>query len=206
LEARRALGTFGFILAALMLGACGSEPRQDENEPKGDYKVDVTRASFPEQQKLAKRSTLQITIRNAGDKTIPNLAVTVNGFDRRVNDPDLADPNRPIFVVNGRPAEIGGFPEAKEAAPKGGETAYVNTWALGRVKAGDEKTFKWTVTAVRAGSFRVKYVVAAGLDGKARAITDGGGRPVGSFAGTVSDTPPQSRVADDGETVVNGTR
>jgi hypothetical protein len=189
-----------------MLAACGSQPRQDENEPKGDYKVEVTRASFPEQQKLAKRSKLAITIRNAGDKTIPNLAVTVNGFDRRVSEPDLADPNRPIFVVNGRPASIGGFPEAKEDAPRGGETAYVNTWALGQVKAGDQKTFKWTVTAVKAGPFRIKYVVAAGLDGKARAIDSAGGRPVGSFTGTVSDRPPQSRVADDGETVINGTR
>src|SRR3954465_2893771 len=82
LEARRALGILGSA-SAVMLAACGSQPRQDENEPKGDYKVEGTRASFPEQQKLAKRSDLAIPIRNAGDKTIPNLAVTVNGFDRR---------------------------------------------------------------------------------------------------------------------------
>jgi hypothetical protein len=206
LEARRALGILGSVSAAATLAACGSQPRQDENEPKGDFKVEVTRASFPEQQKLAKRSNLEIRIRNAGNKTIPDLAVTLTGFDRRVNDPDLADPSRPIFVINGRPHSIGGFPEAKEAAPKGGETAYVGTWALGKVKAGDEKTFKWTVTAVKAGPFRIKYVVAAGLDGRARAIAPGGGRPVGSFSGTVSDKPPQSRVADDGKTVINGTR
>jgi hypothetical protein len=188
------------------LTACGSQPRQDEDEPKGDFRVEVTRASFPSQQKLAKRSDLVISVRNAGDRTIPNLAVTVNGFESRVSDPDLADPSRPRFVINGRPVEIGGFPEAKEASPKGGETSYVNTWALGKVKPGGEKTFKWTVTAVKAGPFRLRYVVAAGLDGKARAVAEGGGRPVGSFSGTVSDTPPQSRVADDGETVVSGTR
>lgn len=206
LEARRALGILGSVSAAATLAACGSQPRQDANEPKGDFKVDVRRASFPEQQKLAKRSKLAITIRNAGNRTIPNLAVTVNGFDKRSTDPNLADPNRPVFVVNGRPASIGALPEAKEAAPSGGETAYVDTWALGPVKAGDEKTFKWTVTAVKAGPFRIKYTVAAGLNGKARAVVAGGGRPVGSFAGTVSDKPPQSRVADDGHTVINGTR
>src|SRR4051794_14213506 len=143
LEARRALGILGSI-SAVTLAACGSQPRQDEKEPKGDFKVEVTRASFPEQQKLGKRSHLVITVRNTGDKAIPDLAVTVNGFDKRVRDPDLADPSRPIFVINGKPELIAGLPEAKEAAPSGGETAFVNTWALGRVNAGAGKTFKWT--------------------------------------------------------------
>jgi hypothetical protein len=189
-----------------MLAACGSQPRQDESEPKGNFKVEVTRASFPSQQKLAKRSDLVIVVRNSGNKEIPNLAVTLNGFDKRVDNPDLADPNRPLFVVNGRPQSIGGFPEAKDAAPSGGETALVNTWALGKVKAGDEKTFKWTVTAVKAGSFHISYKVAAGLQGKAKAVGPDGAQPTGAFSGSVSDTPPQSRVADDGHTVVNGTR
>jgi hypothetical protein len=205
LEARRALGILGSA-SAVMLAACGQQPRQDENEPKGNFKVEVTRASFPSQQKLAKRSNLVIVVRNNGDKTVPNLAVTLNGFDRRVNDPDLADPNRPIFAVNGRPQSIGGFPEAKEAAPAGAETALVNTWALGKVRPGKEKKFKWTVTAVKAGPFHISYKVAAGLNGKARAVGPDGTAPRGRFDGTVSDTPPQSRVADDGHTVINGTR
>jgi hypothetical protein len=205
LEARRALGILG-SLSAVALAACGTQPRQDESEPKGNFKVEVTHASFPEQQKLAKRSNLVITVRNRGDKTIPDLAVTVGGFDTRVDNPDLADPIRPIFVVNGKPETIGGFPEAKEAAPGGGETALVNTWALGKIKPGAETTFKWTVTAVKAGPFRIKYVVAAGLQGKAKAVAPDGGRPQGVFSGTVSNTPPQSRVADDGHTVINGTR
>jgi hypothetical protein len=188
------------------LAACGSQPRQDESEPKGNFKVEVTHASFPVQQKLAKRSDLVISVRNAGDKAIPNLAVTVNGFDKRVSEPDLADPTRPVFVINGKPETIGGFPEAKEAAPGGGQTAFVNTWALGKVNPGRVATFRWTVTAVKAGPFRLSYRVAAGLQGKAKAVALGGGPVLGSFKGTVSDTPPQSRVADDGHTVINGTR
>ena len=194
------------LFATLIIGACGGEKRQDEDEPSGRYEVEVVEADFPERQKLAKRSNLVIKVRNAGTKTIPNIAVTVNGFSKRKDDPDLADPNRPIFVINGRQKQIGGFPEAKEAAPEGGETAYVGTWALGRLKPGKEKTFRWSVTAVDAGRFQIKYRVAAGLDGKAKAVDGNGQAPTGVFAGTISDEAPDARVAEDGETVVDGTR
>ena len=177
------------------------------NEPNGKFPVDVLQARFPTQQKLAKRSTLLIKVRNAGDKTIPNIALTVVGFDEHKNNPSLADPNRPVFVVNGIPKSLGGFPESKEASPPGCETAYVDTWACGPLSAGKERTFKWSVTAVRAGPFRIRYKVAAGLNGKAKAV-DRNGRlwPGGAFAGTISNTPPQARVADNGTTVVTGTR
>ena len=204
---RAALAGVLGCLVAVGPAACGSsQKRQDEDEPKGTFPVQVVEATFPERQKLAKRSELKIVVRNAGTRTIPNVAVTVDGFYRRVDDPDLADPNRPIFVINGQPKEIGGFPESKEAAPEGGETAYVSTWALGRLKPDKEKTFKWSVTAVKAGPFRLKYTVAAGLDGKAEAEDAAGGRPVGVFSGTISDAPPDTRVAEDGESVVSGTR
>jgi hypothetical protein len=68
------------------------------------------------------------------------------------------------------------------------------------------KHFEWTVTAVEAGPFTISYTVAAGLDGKAKAEDPSGGIPRGSFAGTVSDVPPQARVADDGHTIIHGTR
>jgi hypothetical protein len=205
LEARRA----GCLTcaAALALSACGGGERQDENEPKGNFQVEVVDASFPKKQKLAKRSNLVITVRNDDDRAIPNIAVTVDGFDQRKEDPDLADPERPVFVVNGVPVEVGGFPESKDASPRGCDTAYVNTWACGRLSPGDEKTFRWTVTAVEAGPYKISYSVSAGLDGKAKAVDPGsGGRLTGVFSGTISDTPPQTRVADDGKTVVEGTR
>ena len=81
--------------------------------------MEVVEAKFPEDQKLAKSSDLVVTVRNAGKETIPNIAVTVNGLDRRVKDPDLADPTRPVFALNGVQVEIAGFPEAKDAAPRG---------------------------------------------------------------------------------------
>jgi hypothetical protein len=191
----------------LVVAGCGSGERQDENEPEGNFPVEVVAAKFPEDQKLAKRSDLVVTVRNAGQETIPNIAVTVDGFDEDANNPDLADQSRPIFALNGVQVEIAGFPEAKEAAPRGCDTAYVNTWACGPLKPNRQKTFRWSVTAVKAGEFNVEWKVAAGLDGKAKAVAPGGGpAPRGAFSGTISDEAPDVRVADDGETVVSGTR
>jgi hypothetical protein len=195
------------VVCLFALAGCGGGERQDENEPEGNFPVEVVRATFPEQQKLAKSSTMVVTLRNAGNDTIPNIAVTVNGFDKRKSNPDLADPSRPVFALNGVQVEIAGFPEAKEASPRGCDTAYVNTWACGPLKPNDQRTFRWSVTAVQAGDFKVDWRVAAGLDGKAKAVAAGGGpAPRGQFAGTISDAAPDVRVADDGKTIVSGTR
>jgi hypothetical protein len=195
------------VVCLLALAGCGGGERQDENEPEGDFPVEVVRATFPEQQKLAKSSDMVVTVRNAGNDTIPNIAVTVNGFDKREKNPDLADPSRPVFAVNGVQVEIAGFPEAKDASPRGCDTAYVNTWACGPLKPNEQRTFRWSVTAVKAGDFKVDWRVAAGLDGKAQAVAAGGGRaPRGQFSGTISDEAPDVRVADDGKTIVSGTR
>lgn len=195
------------LLCLLAVAGCGGGERQDENEPEGNFAVEVVSARFPEDQKLAKSSDLVVTVRNAGSNTIPNIAITVNGFDRRKRDPDLADPSRPVFALNGVQVEIAGFPEAKDASPRGCDTAYVNTWACGPLRPNEEKTFRWSVTAVKAGDFEVSWKVAAGLDGKAKAVAPGGGpAPRGSFAGAVSDAAPDVRVADDGKTIVSGTR
>ena len=205
---RSRFAALGFALLAtpFALGACESQKRQDENEAAGTYPVSVT-ATFPSEQKLAQRSRLEINVRNTGFKTIPNIAVTVKGFGVKDRQKGLADARRPVFAINGVPKDLGGFPESKDAAPEGGETNYVDTWALGPLKPGRGRSFRWSVTAVRAGGYDLSYVVSAGLDGKARAEDDdSGGRPSGSFTGRISDDAPDTRVAEDGETVVEGTR
>lgn len=195
------------MLCLLAVAGCGGGERQDENEAEGSFPVEVVTARFPEDQKLAKRSDLVVTVRNAGRETIPNIAMTVDGFDETKSDPELADASRPVFALNGVQVKIAGFPEAKEAAPRGCDTAYVNTWACGPLGPNEQKTFRWSVTAVRAGEFQIEWRVAAGLDGKAKAVMPGGGpAPRGSFSGTISDEAPDVRVADDGKTVVSGTR
>jgi hypothetical protein len=62
------------------------------------------------------------------------------------------------------------------------------------------------VTATRAGPYKISYSVAAGLTGKAKAVDANGATPRGVFRGTISNKPPETRVADDGHTVVTGTR
>lgn len=190
-------------LCALTLASCGGGERQDDNEPAGDFKVQVIDARFPTDQSLAARSQLKITVRNAERKrTVPNIAVTVRGFDTRVEDPDVSDATRPVFVIDGRPKNIGTYPESKEQAPTGGESAYNGTWALGPLGPGKQRTFRWTVTAVRPGPYRLSYEVVAGLDGRAEAVATGR-RPLrGLFSGTIDDEPPDTRVAEDGRTVV----
>ena len=187
---------------------CGGGERQDANEVEGEFAVQVVDASFPARQQLARRTELRMTVRNPGRKTVPNIAVTVNGFNfKRSGDTEVADSSRPRFAVNGVPVEIGGTPDAKDATPRGCDTAYVNTWACGPLRPGREKEFVWSVTPVVAGPFRIDYRVGAGLDGNAVAVTAAGGEvPEGTFRGRVSDKPPQSRIAEDGETVVNGSR
>jgi hypothetical protein len=181
-------GALVIACAALVAGCGGGGPRQDANEPSGNFKVQVVQAKFPDHQSLAKRSTMVITIKNVDTKTIPNVAITVKSFDQTKNDPTLADPRRPQFIVNNGPA--------------GGDTAYVGTSALGPLKPGETKTFKWDVTAVVAGKYHLNYEVAAGLNGKAKAVLASGATPRGAFNGTISSKAPQAKVADDGHTIV----
>ena len=158
----------------------GASARQDADEPSGTWTVDVVEARFPASQKLAQSETMRIKVRNADERTLPNVAVTVEGFSRRSEQQGLADPTRPVWIV--------------DDDPRGGTTAYTNTWALGRMAPGATKTFEWRTTPVKAGSFQLRYRVAAGLDGKAKARLSGGGTPQGSFRVRVSREPSQARV------------
>jgi hypothetical protein len=167
--------------AALVAGCGGGgSQRQDADEPKGTWKVDVLEAEFPRSQRLAEQSTLRIRVRNDEDRALPNVAVTVDSFSKRSDQPGLADATRPVWII--------------DDGPRGGTTAYTNTWALGRMSPGQTKTFEWRVTPVEAGTHRVSYRVAAGLDGKAIARLDSGNRPEGTFTVRISDKPSQSRV------------
>lgn len=171
------------LVALLAIGAgasgCGGE-RQDANETAGTFNVDVVSARFPLRQRLAKQEALVLRVRNADSRTIPDIAVTVDSFSRRDERQDLADPNRPVWIVDN--------------SPVGGDTSYSNTWALGPLGPGRTRTFTWKVTPIQAGAHRVSFRVAAGLNGKAKAQLAGGRASEGSFAVKVSGKPSQARV------------
>jgi hypothetical protein len=167
---------------------CGGGDRQDKNEPAGTFKVDVVKATFPEAQRISNSATMRVTVRNADTRTIPDIAVTISssdakgggGFQSRSETPGLADPARQLWIV--------------DSEPRGGGTAYVSTWALGPLPAGRTRTFVWHVTPVVAGSHTLRYRVAAGLNGKAKAQTADGGEPAGVFRVNVSSKPPNATV------------
>lgn len=191
---------------AVTASGCGGGERQDENEADASYDVTVVDAKFPQRQRLAQKSELAITVRNDDTETIPDLAVTLEGLYYRRDDRDrerpLADPNRPVFMIDGVRKRIGGYPEVKLAGPGGGPISQAGTWVAGELEPDAERTLRWRFTAVRPGPFELTYEVAAGLDGNAKAVLADDRAPKGKFVGTISSEAPDSRIAADGRTVV----
>jgi hypothetical protein len=63
------------------------------------------------------------------------------------------------------------------------------------------KRIVWNVTPVQAGTYTVHYRIAAGLEGKAKAVTADGSVPEGEFVVRISSAPPQTRVDNSGKVV-----
>jgi len=181
------------VAPALLLAACGGAERQDADEEKGSYRVEVVSASFPAQQRIAQRSTMRVRVRNADSKTVPNVALTVKtgarrpgaapaAFGQSTGDERLADDERPIWIV--------------DRGPEGGDSVYTNTWALGALRPNQTKTFEWRVTAVEAGRYTISYEAAPGLDGRAKLAS--GSRASGRFRVVVDDSPVDASVDAEG--------
>jgi peptidyl-tRNA hydrolase len=207
-------------VAAVALSACGGGTRQDANEPSGKFPVSVTTATFPASQRLAQQTHMVITVRNDGTKTIPNLAVTVcnvscaypsargqgtqaQAFSQDINQAGLASNSRPVWIVDRPPGPCGY--SCQGGGGGSNVTAYSNTWASGPLKGGQSVTFVWGVTAIQPGHHVVAYQVAAGLNGRARAVTSANSDqiPSGSFDVTISKTPAQAYVQDNGTVVTS---
>jgi len=223
----RTLGVAG-AGTALALSACGGGQNQAVNEPNGKFPVAVNTASFPASQSLSQHTHLVITVRNAGSKTIPDVAVTIcnvtcaypapagegsssSAFASDINQQDVANPSRPIWVVDRGPGACGFSCQSGGLGGGGGQgagvTAYANTWALGKLAPGQTARFDWAVTAVQAGRHTVAWEVAAGLNGKAKAVNaNGGTAPHGTFSVKVTSAPPQTYVNNNGqiETTTSG--
>ncbi|MEA2448634.1 MAG: hypothetical protein QOG63_566 [Thermoleophilaceae bacterium] len=199
-----------------MLAAC-KQPvaEQDKSEIAGKYPVRVLSADFPKSQHLAKDSTMNIIVENAGNKRIPEVNVTVKcpgpglggSFNTVVSDSDVADPERPQFIVNTIPTRTARKAPPLDPAPLERSSAFVDTYPLGPLEPGAKARFRWDVTAVKAGPYRLCWKVNAGLYGKAVAIAAAGSNlPVsGEFKGEVSNTPPQAHVGGPNDsTVIEG--
>jgi hypothetical protein len=203
--------TLGLLVVALALAfsACGGsdESSSDANEPAGTYRAEVVTAEFPTRQSLGQTSLLKLGIRNTGDRAIPAVTVTITvagkegrdsalPFGFRDPQPDLAQPDRPVWVL------AAGYPKRAGATIQGGaSTSGLKTFSLGRLEPGKTTEWVWKVSAVEAGPYTVLYEVDAGLSGAARAETAAGVQPGGSFAVRISRVPPDTIVTDSGEVV-----
>jgi hypothetical protein len=235
LKARNWIGiAFAAGLLALGVTACGGQ-RQDATEPSGNFPVSIVSADFPSKQQLAQNTNLTLGVTNTGDKTIPDLAITIftssnatttasgtsttqtgttdtaqagseggagnepeaqGSFSVRVDQPDLAIPFRPVWILEeGYPKFVG------QTASAGAQAAQTDTYAFGSLAPNQSKHMVWNVTPVMPGTFTVHYRVAAGLQGKAKAVTSDGSVPEGEFVVRISNTPPQTRVNDQGKVV-----
>jgi hypothetical protein len=195
------------VAVAALLAACGGESSSDANEPAGTYDVRVTAASFPTEQRLGQTSVLKLGFRNTGRKTVPALAVTISIGGKQgqasslpfgVSDPQegLAQADRPVWVLAATYPRLYGSSE-----PGGATTSNRKTFSFGPLKPGRTTTAAWKLSAVRAGEFDLRYTVAAGLGGEAKARTKGGVAPGGSFATEITAELPDTEVTDSGEVV-----
>ncbi len=212
----RSCGIIAGVVMALALGACGSGARQDATEPNGKFPVAISSATFPAAQTLSQHAHLVITVRNSGHKTIPDVAVTIcnvtctypapkgegtsaAAFASNISQQYVANPSRPVWIVDRGPGRCGY--SCQNGGAGAGVTAYSNTWALGSLKPGRTLRFDWAVTAVSAGRHVVAWEVAAGLNGKAKAVLANGSQPRGRFSVQIASRPRQSYVNNNGKIV-----
>ena len=196
------------LAVAALLSACGGGGSSTEpEEPSGRFKVKVTDAEFPSQQHLGQTSLLRLGIRNTGDRAVPNLLVSFTIKGQRGEDsslpfglsdpqPELAQPDRPVWVLAATYPRLDGSSD-----PGGASTSSRKTFGFGELEPGETTKAVWKLSAVRAGKFTLLYDVGAGLGGSAKAETEGGVSPGGSFTTEVSERLPETEVTDSGEIV-----
>ncbi|MBV8712166.1 MAG: hypothetical protein JOY56_10330 [Solirubrobacterales bacterium] len=207
--------SIGLMCAALLLTACGGGRRQDAQEPSGRFTVQITTASFPAVQRLSERTHLVLAVHNLSGKTLPDVAVSVcnvtcafpapagqgtsaAAFSEHLQMAGLARPSRPVWVLDNPPDGSSG---SGAGSPGGAVTAYSNTWALGPLPAGRTATFDFGVTAVKPGHHVVAWEVAAGLNGKAKAVLPDGSLAHGTFAVTIHTPPARTYVNNNGQVI-----
>jgi hypothetical protein len=214
------------VLSALALAACGGE-RLDVSEPRASFTVSVPVHSFPASQSMSTHTHLVLDIRNDSNQTIPDMAVTLCNVTCKLGAPGgegvyaqpfAAGPPAPkpgaaapsnqeaeyqVWIVDRPPGPCTGRSGYSCAGGSfGGAATYdANTWALGPVKPGRTAHFDWAVTAVKPGHWTLAWEVSAGLSGKAKAVLSDGSLPQGTFPVTITSTPGQSYVDNNGNIV-----
>jgi len=196
------------LALALALSACGGDDSPPAaSEAAGAYPVEVVTADFPARQRLGETTLLRLGVRNTGEEALPALTMTFStGGEQGVNsrlpfgyrspEPGLAQPDRPIWVLAADYPKVDGSPRRA-----GAETASYKTFNFGPLKAGATTEAVWKLIAVRTGNHKLRFEIAAGPAGKAKAETAGGAAPGGTFTARITEVPPETVVRDNGEVV-----
>lgn len=192
--------------SALLFSGCGGGSEQTHGEVKRSYAMRISAASFPAKQSISKPAEMRVRVLNESNRTVPAVAITVDSFSYVEKFAELAANKRPVWVVEQGPGTIAKLPVQSQAVspPGGGQTAYVNTWALGALKAKGSRTFSWRVVPVKAGAHTVKLTVSAGLAGNAKATLASGGAVTHSFSAQIAALPPSRHVDPETGRVVEG--
>jgi hypothetical protein len=203
-------GAFALLMAAAaasLASGCGGGTRQDAHEVSRGYAIELTGARFPVRQWIARPTSFALQVRNAGPSTVPNVAVTLDSFYYTEHYPGLAADKRPIWVIEQGPGPAARPPVQTQeiSKPGGGQTAYVNTWALGPLAPNGTQTFIWRVVPVKAGVYTVHYTIAAGIAGRAKAELPSGGPVQGQLTASIAPIPLRTHVDPRTGRVVYGT-
>ncbi len=111
-----------------------------------------------------------------------------------------------MWVIDEGPGATPLRPAQSQAVspPGGAQTNYVNTWALGPLAPGGVQIFRWRLVPVKPGLHTVRFIVAAGLAGNARAVSTAGGPVHGQFTVYITKAPPPRHVNPNTGQVVPG--
>ena len=149
----------------------------------------------------------KLGVRNAGVRSVPALSMTISVGGRAgrtsslpftIHDPQpgLAQPDRPVWVLAATYPRLAG-----SAEPGGAQSANQKTFNFGRLEPDETVEAVWKLSAVKEGRFPLLYSVDASLGGEAKAVTNGGTRPGGSFDVEISSVPQDTEVTDSGRVV-----
>jgi hypothetical protein len=194
------------VVCIAALAGCGGGTKQSAGEPAHTYKIKYIDLTFKPEQAVARPALMRIEVQNVDTRTIPDIAVTLDSFYYTSTYPELAADKRPVWVVEQGPGKPAGRPVESQAIspPGGGQTAYVNTWALGPLAPGATQTFEWKVVPVKAGVHRVSFEISAGLAGQAKATLPNGAPLRGRFRSEIAAAPPATHVDPSTGKVVAG--
>jgi hypothetical protein len=182
------------LLAGALIGGCGSgsagssAPRSTAG---ADPQLEIVRASFPAHQAIARPVHLEIEVRNAGNAPLADIALAVHSFYYRSSYPKLADPSRPVWIVDEGPGAKPALPVATVPfdSPGGDVSDDRSVWIAGPLGAGQTRTLSWRLTPVLSGARTIAYALFAGRPGSAGLSAQGA--PLrGSISVQIAPAPP----------------